>query len=82
MLTSNITFENHDDLVAYLRALKEGDRVIETGRSGLHALQGTVYLKDGPCVRWDEMEGQKGRMGTSATGGTRLISDTNLSPPT
>jgi len=65
----------------YLKSLKEGERVIETGQSGMTGRKGTVYLKkdDGsPCVMWDLLPGDEGRMGTSATWGTRRILKPNI----
>lgn len=62
-----------DAIREYILTLKEGDRVVECGISGMTGTKGTVYLsKEGDiCVRWDRPKG----MGTSATGGTRRISD-------
>ena len=70
------------ELRDYLNGLKEGERVVETGQSGIHGRKGTVYWPEdgpsrGPCVRWDNIDDPDGpRMGTSATGGTRRVSDT------
>ena len=71
-----------DEVKEYLKALQEGERVIECGKSGLTGRLGTVYIskKDGPtkgavCVRWDKALGEEGQMGSSVTGGTRRIVD-------
>lgn len=64
-------------LVEYLKALKPGERVVETGRSCLQGREGTVYLgKQGEvCVLWDKKRGEDGQMGTSVTGGTRRVTE-------
>jgi len=60
----------------YLRSLKPGEQVIETGSNCMHGRYGTVYIseregvtKGSLCVMWD------GGMGTAVTHGTRRISD-------
>lgn len=60
--------------VEYLRSLKEGERVIELGKSCMTGSLGTVYInKDGViCVMW---ETEEGKMGTSVTHGTRRLND-------
>jgi hypothetical protein len=79
MLTSTITFPSDSDHMAYLNSFKEGDRVVETSRSAFFGKQGDIYYKDtSPCVRWDPFPGETASMGTSVTGGTRHLSDTNL----
>ena len=73
-----------NDLVAYLRALKPGERVIETGECCLKGRQGTVYISEhggGVCVLWDKEPGEQGKMGTGVTGGTRRISDCDNAEP-
>lgn len=70
---------NEEELRRYLRALKPGERVVETtAGSMLHRRQGAVYISDTPgpsfgsiCVRWDGPE----NLGTSVTGGTRRLTD-------
>ena len=64
-------------LVEYLKGLKPGERVVETGRSCLQGCEGTVYLgKQGEvCVLWDKKPGEGGQMGTSVTGGARRVTE-------
>ena len=66
-----------DEVRAYLKGLKAGERVQETGVSGLYGRQGDVYLNDkgDVCVLWDEGRGEGGRMGSSVTWGARRVSD-------
>lgn len=62
--------------IDYLNSLKEGERVVEINNTCMRGRRGTVYHKNGyPCVLWDAEPGEKGRMGTSATWGTRRITD-------
>lgn len=63
----------------YLKSLKEGDRVVETGMSGMWGAIGVVYKSKNKgqtygsmCVMWDLPEG---KMGTSITHGTRRVKD-------
>ena len=67
------------DLGVYLRALRVGDRVVETSLSATVGAIGVVYISrnKGPsygskCVMWDLKDG---KMGTSVIGGTRLVTD-------
>jgi len=69
---------NDDDVRAYLMGLKPGERVQETGVSGIYGRQGDVYLSKsggGVCVLWDAAPGEEGRMGTSVTWGSRRLAD-------
>ncbi len=63
----------------YLASLKEGERVIECGISGMTGRIGTVYINDSDkrdiCVRWDAELGELGQMGTSVTWGSRRFCD-------
>jgi len=67
----------NEQLITYLNGLLPGERVIETGRSGLQGRQGTVYVsKEGhTCVMWDVKPGEEGQMGTTVTGGARRVKD-------
>lgn len=68
----------HEDLVAFIQSLKEGERVIEAGVSGFTGWTGTVVFSNNVCcVAWDGSRG----MVTSCTGGTRRISDWNQNDP-
>lgn len=61
-----------DEVIAYLRSLKPGEEVIETGKSCMTGKRGVVYiskLTECTCVRWEC------GMGTAATWGTRRIKD-------
>ena len=72
-----IDFDSNEELIRYLQKLKVDDRVIETD-SGMKGRAGTVYLSEnggGKCVMWDKLDGEEGQMGTSVTGGTRLLED-------
>lgn len=66
-----------DEVRAYLMGLQPGERVQETGVSGLYGRQGDVYLNDDGdvCVLWDERPGEGGRMGSSVTWGARRLED-------
>lgn len=69
-----------DQVREYLLSLKEGERVVETGQSCMTGRQGVVYIKNNlPCVMWDKLPDDTGRMGTSATWGTRRIEEKNES---
>ncbi len=65
-----------DEVRAYLTSLKAGEEVIETGQNCMKGKKGIVYIGDGVyskgcvCVKWQD------GMGTSATWGTRRITDT------
>lgn len=67
----------------YLRALKAGERVIETAEGMNLGRVGTTYVseqegdtKGSMCVLWDQLPGDThGQMGTSVTHGTRRIRD-------
>lgn len=61
--------------LAYISALKPGERVQETGGSCMQGKRGVVYLNEEKqtCVRWDM--GRREYMGTSVTWGTRRIAD-------
>lgn len=63
------------NIATYINSLQDGERVIETGRNGMFGRQGTVYHNDRNhvCVMWDSLPGEKGRMGTTATYGTRRL---------
>lgn len=60
----------------YLKSLKEGERVVETGMCATWGAIGVVYKSKvkghGMCVMWNLPEGQ---MGTSITHGTRRVRD-------
>ena len=66
----------NEQVVEYLKGLKPGEQVIETGNSCMKGKKGVVYIGQGKeskgsiCVMWE------GGMGTSATWGTRRITDT------
>ena len=61
----------------YIKSLKPGERVVETGRSCLQGREGTVYHSErgDVCIMWDKKPGESGQMGTSVTGGTRRVSE-------
>ena len=73
------------ELVAYIRAMKGGERVMEMGKSCMTGCKGTVEIRDGKvCIRWDRQEFADGAgvMVTSFTGGARIIQDnTKLTNP-
>jgi hypothetical protein len=66
-----------DETVEYLRSLEPGMRVVETGECAMKGRLGTVYLNEkmAVCVCWDQLEGEDGPLGTSATWGTRRVTD-------
>jgi hypothetical protein len=67
---------SHDELVAYIRAMKGGERVQEMGGSCMIGSKGTVEIRDGRvCIRWDRQQYAEGAgvMVTSFTGGARII---------
>jgi hypothetical protein len=68
------------EILAYIKGLQPGERVIETGQSGMKGRMGTVYVSRNEgvthgsiCVLWDEKPGEGGQMGTSVTWGTRRM---------
>ena len=68
----------HDELVAYIRSMRGGERVREMERSAMYGLKGTVEIHDDDvCIRWDHAEYADGAgvMVTSFTGGARIIQD-------
>ena len=68
----------YEDLVAYIRAMKGGERVQEMGGSCMTGMKGTVEIRDGSvCIRWDHHEYADGAgvMVTSFTGGARMIEE-------
>ncbi len=68
------------DVLAYLKSLKPGEEVIETGESAMKGVKGVVYTSvthHDTCVRWDLPEG---KMGTSVTWGTRRLTDLPANP--
>ena len=73
--------KTEEDLKIYWNSLEEGERVIETGVSGMYGRTGVVYMDDkretspNKCVRWDTLDGEVGYMGTSITWGTRRLTD-------
>lgn len=71
-----------DMIAEYLNGLKDGERVIETGQSGLFGRLGIVCRDHlgGPAVKWDKHEDDipQGQMTTSATHGTRRFFDVDL----
>lgn len=67
-----------EDLVAYIRSMKGGERVQEMGGSCMIGCKGTVEIRDGSvCIRWDRQEYAEGEgvMVTSFTGGARMIEE-------
>ena len=70
-----------DEFRAFEASLQVGERVVETGESGMRGRKGTIYLstskgsEGSKCVLWDADEDDvgKGQMGTSLTWGTRRI---------
>jgi hypothetical protein len=69
---------SHDELVAYIRSMKGGERVQEMGGSCMIGGKGTVEIRDGSVyIRWDLQEYAEGAgvMVTSFTGGARIIKD-------
>lgn len=75
-----MNFSSDQETVAYLKGLKVGERVIETGNCAFKGRKGTVYHSEtsGICVMWDKLSGESGQMGTSVTYGTRRISDIQI----
>lgn len=69
---------SRDELVAYIRSMRGGERVMEMERSAMYGLKGTVEIRNGDvCIRWDHVEYADGAgvMVTSFTGGARIIQD-------
>jgi hypothetical protein len=69
---------SRDELVAYIRSMKGGERVQEMGGSCMIGCKGSVEIRDGSvCIRWDRQEYAEGAgvMVTSFTGGARIIQD-------
>lgn len=67
---------SHDELVAYIRSMKGGERVMEMGGSCMTGETGTVEIRDsGVCIRWDTKFAEGSGMVTSFTGGARIIQD-------
>lgn len=79
LYSRDLDFDSHrKELYKYFKTFVAGERVIETGRSGLYKRKGTTYFSDWDnslCVMWDKLEGETGQIGSSITGGTRRISD-------
>ena len=76
---------SHDELVAYIRSMTGGERVMEMERSAMYGLTGTVEIRNGDvCIRWDHAEYADGAgvMMTSFTGGARIIQDNESSAGT
>lgn len=66
--------------LAYISALKVGERVIEMDESCMKGILGTVYesADRGTCVMWElptTKWDKATKMGTSVTWGTRRVSD-------
>jgi len=74
---------NKEEVRDYILALQPGERVEETGQSGLKGHRGTIYINDKKdvCVRWDPFPGETGQMGSTVTWGTRRLSDIPNSRP-
>lgn len=67
---------SNEVLVAYIKSMKGGERVMEMGGSGMVGMKGTVEVKDGKVnIRWDHTEYADcaGVMVTSFTAGARII---------
>lgn len=72
---------SHEELVAYILAMKGGERVQEMGCSCMIGMKGTVEIKNGsPHIRWDHHEyiDGNGVMVTSFTAGARIIQEKHL----
>ena len=66
----------HEELVAYIKSMKGGERVMEMGVSCMQGQTGTVEIRDsGVCIRWDTVFDEGSGMVTSFTGGARIIKD-------
>lgn len=61
-------------ILAYLKQLKDGEVMVETGNTALKGFTGTVYRNPtgDVCILWTTLQG---KMGTSATWGARRASD-------
>jgi hypothetical protein len=71
------------EIQAYLQKIQPGQRVVETGESALRNRRGLTYIGShgNVCVLWDYASDETpdcGQMGTSLTGGTRLLADAGL----
>jgi hypothetical protein len=66
---------SNEVLVAYIRSMKGGERVIEMGGSAMKGETGTVEINPvgGICIRWDTEFKEGSGMVTSFTGGARII---------
>jgi len=65
---------SRDELIAFIRTRKPGDRVIEMGESGMKGQIGTVEIHRGEvCIRWDTEFDLPGQMVSSFTAGARMI---------
>lgn len=67
---------SREDLVAYIRSMKNGDRVMEMGGSAFTGETGVVEVREdgGVYIKWDTVfECGRSGMVTSFTGGARLI---------
>jgi len=75
----NFKIMDQEQLIAFIKSLKPGDRMIETEKSScLYGRKGTVYISKsngGTCILWDKMPGEDGQMGTSVTHGARLVNE-------
>jgi hypothetical protein len=75
--------ESQAELQAYLQKIQPGQRVVETGHNAFHQRRGLTYIGShgNVCVLWDYAQDEDpdcGQMGTSLTGGTRLLADAGL----
>lgn len=69
---------SREELVAYIKSMKGGERVMEMGESGMKGMKGTVEIKDDQIlIRWDRHEYADGAgvMVSTFTGGARIIQD-------
>ena len=67
-----------EELVAYIRSMKGGERVMEMGGSCMQGEKGTVEIREGRVlIRWDwqDFTDRPGVMVTSFTGGARIIQE-------
>jgi hypothetical protein len=69
----------HDtETLDYLRTLRLGERVIETGSNAKQGRRGFVVESsqgDGYAIQWDAVDGEPGRMTTSPTWTTKRVAD-------
>jgi len=78
---------DHDAICKYIRTLKEGEKVVETGGC-MSGMGGTIIMSKHPykdedhlAVAWDSPEAisaMGGLMTTSITGGTRRLHEVDL----